>query len=152
MDKGVLYFEKVRPDLDFMNEIFGFDARNLPQLESSKISQYCIALSQFVIYLKSEMNKTQSEIHMKQRFIDSTVSMLLTSDMIKEHKTKTAAVDYIINNSDGCQKAREEIGQLKDEIMLLEGQDRNLLELVNAFKRELTRRDNEFQTTKLERR
>jgi len=152
MDEGVLYFDKVRPDLDFMNEIFKFDARNLPQTDSSKISQFCVALSQFVIYLKSEMNRMQSEIHMKQRFIDSTVSMLLTSDLLKEHKTKTAAVDYIVNNSDGCQKARSEIGGLKDQLILLEGQDKNLLELVNAFKRELTRRENEMYSIRTERR
>lgn len=152
MDNGVLYFQKVRPDLDFMNEIFQFDARSLQELDSAKISQYCVALSQFVIFLKSEMNRTQSEINMKQRFVDSTVTMLLTSDMIKAHKTKTAAIDHIVSNSEGCMKAKEEIGALKDELMLIEGQDRNLVELVNAFKRELTRRENEYDSTRMGRR
>jgi len=152
MDKGVLYFQKIKPDLDFMNEVFAFDARKLQEIDSNKVSQFCVALSQFVVYLKSEMNKARSEINMKQRFIDSTVNMLLTPKMVKEHKTKTSAVDHIINNSEPLTTARTEIGGIKDELTLLDGQDKNLLELVNAFKRELTRRENELYSARMERR
>lgn len=152
MDNGVLYFQRVRPDLDFMNEIFTFDVRTLPQTDDTKISQYCIGLSQFVIYMRSEMNKTLSEINMKNRFIESTVNLLMTRELIKAYKTKSAVNDYIISNSPELTKAKEEIDELKQELILLEGQDKNLAELVAAFKRELSRRENELYYTRMERR
>jgi hypothetical protein len=152
MDKGVLYFQRVQPILDFLDEVFKFDVRTLPNMDAEKLSQYCVALSQFLIFMKSEIGKTQSEIQMKQRFIDTTVNMLLTTDMIKRFKTKTAATDHIINNSQPLQDAREEIGRMKDELVLLDGQDRSIMELINAFKRELTRRENELHATRMERR
>jgi len=151
MDKGVLYFQKIRPDLDFMNEIFAFDVRTLPQVDAVKISQYCIGLSQFIVYMRSEMNKTWSEISMKNRFIESTVNLLMTKDLIKTYKTKSAAYDYIVNSSDDLTKLREEIDELKRELILLEGQDKNLAELVASFKRELSRRENELYYTRMER-
>jgi hypothetical protein len=152
MDNGVLYFQKVRPDLEFMNEIFTFDTRQMPSMSSEKLSQFCVALSQFVIFLKSEMNSTHAEINMKNRFIEATVNMLITKELIKEHKSKSAAVEFLISNSTELSKVKDQIGALKDELLLLEGQDKNLLELVNAFKRELTRRENELYVTRVERR
>ena len=152
MDVDVLYFQRVKPDLDFMNEVFSYDVRTLNSTDTVKISQYCIALSQFLVYMKSEIGKTKQEINMKQRFIDSTVNMLLTKELLKEHKTKTATIDYIISESPECQSTLKEINERKDQITLLEGQDKSITELINAFKREMTRRENELQSTNLGRR
>ena len=102
--------------------------------------------------MKSEIGKTKQEINMKQRFIDSTVNMLLTKELLKEHKTKTATIDYIISESPECQRTLKEINERKDQITLLEGQDKSITELINAFKREMTRRENELQSTNLGRR
>jgi hypothetical protein len=151
MDKGVLYFQRVRPDLDFMNEVFTFDVRRLPQTDAMKISQYCIGLSQFVVYMRSEMNKTLSEITMKNRFIESTVNLLMTNDLIKTYKTKSAAHDYVVSNSTELTKLKEDVDELKKELVLLEGQDKKLAELVASFKRELSRRENELYYTRMER-
>ena len=152
MDKGVLYFQNVRPDLDFMNEVFGFDARELPNLSSAVISQYCVALSQYVIFMKSQINKTLNEINMKQRFIDNIVNMTITANLIKKYKSKAATVDYIISSTPSLSQEQDKISELKSELILLDGQDKNILELINVFKRELTRRDNEIYSSKMERR
>lgn len=147
----MLSFKHTKPDKDFIESIFAFDVRKLEQTDSLKISQFVIALSQYSIYFKSKQNETKAEIVKKQRFIDATVIQLITKDVLKEYTTKTAASTYIIENTEVLYKAKKVIEGFKDELILLEGVDKSISEYIAAFKRELTRRENELWQTKKER-
>ena len=151
MDKGIFLFEKVDPNIDFINEIFTFDVRKLDMLSGATISKYATALSQYLIYFKTEINKTRVSIHQKQRALDSGVDQVLTKDILKEYKTKTAAVEYIVSNSQFLTTIRTEIDLLKEELMRVEGVDRMISDLIATLKRELTRRDNELYIMRKER-
>jgi len=151
MDKGVFLFEKVNPNIDFINEILTLDVRKLDTVLSATISKYATALSQYLIYFKAEINKTRVSIHQKQRALDSGVDQVLTKDILKEYKTKTAAVEYIVSNSQFLTTIRTEIDLLKEELMRVEGVDRMISDLIATLKRELTRRDNELYITRKER-
>lgn len=151
MDKGVFLTNNVGSNVEFMNEVFSYDPRNLEQTPDITISKYIIALAQYLIYFNSEYNRAKVEVLQKQRFIDGVAGQLFTKEFLKGYKTKKDAYEAVVNNSEELTKIREEKRILNDELLLLEGQDRAISELIAALKRELTRRSNEFQTIKRER-
>lgn len=144
MDKDVLTFQKVTIDKDFIDTIFQFNVRDLESISSLNISQYSIALSQYLIYIKSKINKTRANIVTKERFIDSTIFQLLTSDILKKYKTKKDATAYIVASNEDLFKLQEEIHSLKQELILVDGIDKTISDYISTFKRELTRRENEL--------
>lgn len=143
MDKDVLTFQKVVIDRDYIDTIFQFNVRELESTSSLTISQYSIALSQYLIYIKSIINKSKAEIVAKERFIDSTVFHLLTAEIFKKYKTKKDAAAYIISNTEDLNKKQERIYTLKQELLLVDGIDKTISDYISTFKRELTRRENE---------
>lgn len=151
MDKGVKLFENVKPDIEYINEILTFNAQNLDSLESTTVSKYAVALSQYLIYFKAETNRARVAIHQKQRALDTGINQVLTKDVLKQYKTKTAAVEYIISNSPELTIIRSGIDKIRDELMIVEGVDKTISDLVATLKRDLTRRENELYTIRKER-
>lgn len=150
MDDDLTIFNKVSINKDFINSIFSYDVRKLEATSSLNISQYTIALSQYLIYFKSKLNENKVNIRRKQRFIDSTINQLLTKTLLKEYKTKRDAYNYLVESNERLHNTQEEIDKLKDQEILLEGVDKTISELIASFKRELTRRENEQWQTKKE--
>jgi len=75
----------------------------------------------------------------------------MTIKILKEHKTQTAARDYLIRANPESSIMRDKITKLKQKLIKVEGIDKAVIELIAAFKRELTRRDNELYTLRKER-
>ncbi len=144
-------FEDMKPDKDFIETILQFDIRKLEHTDGVEISQFCIALGQYLIYLRYQLNKTKVEVAKKKRVLDGVISQRLTPALIKRLGTKTNAVDDIMKNSKSISNLQEEMEPMKDELMLLDGLDKTISELIAAFKRELTRRENELYTIRQER-
>ena len=67
---------------------------------------------------------------------------------LKEHKTKKDAKAALVLSNQVLNKLQEEIDALEDELVLLDGMDKTIMELIAAFKRELTRRENELYQRK----
>lgn len=151
MRDDVLLFKDMEPDKDYIKKIFHFDVRRLEGVDGIEISQYCIALSQYLIFLKYQMNQTKSELQNKKRMVDNTLDILLTKELIKEYGTKTNAVAHIMSSSKELINLNTAMEPLKDELIVLEGMDRVIGELIAAFKRELTRRENELYRIRQER-
>jgi len=144
-------FNKIDPNIDFINDIFQFDVRNLESTDGVKISQFCVALGQYLIFLRYQRNTTKIEIVRKRRTIDGVIANLLTPELVKTYRNKTNAVAHLMATVEQLVAVQNEIEPLKDELMLLEGVDKSIHELIAAFKRELTRRDNELYQTRQER-
>ena len=151
MDMDVLYFKDLKPDKGFIEKVFHFDVRRLEAVDGIEISKYCIALSQYLISLKYQMNKTKSELLNKKRLVEGTLDILLTKELIKEYGTKTNAVSHIMSTSKKLIALSEAMEPLKDELVLVEGMDKVIGELIASFKRELTRRENELYRIRQER-
>lgn len=151
MDEGVLLFNNMRPDKSFIEEVFKFDARNLEHTDSSEISKYAITLSQYLIYFKSQVNETKVNIYKKKRFVENSVNQLITKDVLKQYKTKRDATYFIIANTASLNEAQDSIEALEEELILVEGVDKAISELIATFKRELTRRENELYQIRQER-
>lgn len=151
MDKGVMLFENVKPDIEYINQILTFNAQNLDSLDSVTVSKYAVALSQYLIYFKAETNRARVSVHQKQRALDIGINQVLTKDVLKRYKTKSAAVEYMIENSPELNMIKKGIDALKDELMIVEGVDKMISDLVATLKRDLTRRENELYTIRKER-
>lgn len=151
MDAGMMLFKKVKPDQDFISEILEYDVKKLESTSSITLSKYATALAQYLIYFKSKTNETKVEIHRKQRILDGAVNQLLNSTILKEYKNRTNAYEYIVSNTQELSAIRNKINNFKDELLLLDGVDKTISELVATLKREMTRRENELYQTRKER-
>jgi hypothetical protein len=151
MDKELLSFNKVKPQDDLINEIWTFNVSNLHSMADPLVSQYVIALAQWLVYYRSQVNDTKAQINKLQSDVEFLVSTWMTKELLKEYKTQTAARDYLIRNNSESAIIYEKLQTLKYELIKVEGIDRAVSELIAAFKRELTRRENELYTIRMER-
>ena len=152
MDEGVLSFTKVQPTGDLINEIWSFNVKNLHSMADPVLSQYVIALSQWLIYFKSQVNETKAQISQLKSDIEFLVATWMNKEILKEYKTQTAAREYLIRNNSGSAAMYDKMQKLKLDLIKVDGVDKAVAELISAFKRELTRRDNELYTIRKERR
>jgi len=97
------------------------------------------------------VNKVKSKISELNGTLDTLAAYWLTPEIIKTYKTQGAAKEYVIGSNAESAAIKEKLLKLKDELILVEGMDRAVVELIAAFKRELTRRDNELYFTRKER-
>lgn len=151
MDEGVLSFNKVQPSDDLINEIWTFNVKNLHSLADPVLSQYVIALAQWLVYYRSQVNETKALINQLNSDLDFLVATWMNKDVLKEHKTQTAAREYLIRNNTGSALMRDKLEKLKSDLIKVEGIDKAVSELIAAFKREMTRRENELYTIRKER-
>lgn len=151
MNTDMLKFQKELPNRDVIDEALSFDVKKLEQTNGVTLSQYSISLSQYLIFFKSEYNKTKAASARLQRFIDATVSQLITKDILKQYKTKADAKAYLVANTEVLSNKVSELETLLHEQQLLDGMDKTITELIACFKRELTRRENEMYAIRKDR-
>ena len=144
MDYGLTLYEYCRPDESFINQIFSYDARTLEQTDDLFISKCVLGLSQYLVYFKSEYNKKLQQKGEKQRLLEAVLFQTITPELIKQYKTKKDIRSDLIYTNPVLNKIQLEIEVLQDELFLLDGMDKTIQELIAAFKRELTRRENEL--------
>ena len=144
MDQDLFLFQKSHPDQSFIDHIFTYDVRNLESTDDVEISKFVIALSQYLIYFKSKTNESKQHLTQKKRLLEASISQIIDKDIIKKHGTKTDARNYLIYNTRALNEIQNDIDRLSDEDYILDGIDKTISELIAAFKRELTRRENEL--------
>ena len=152
IDQGVYSFTNLKINFDFLNEVWAFDPKTMEGKDTVLISQYIIALSQYLIYFTFEKNKNKAEIHKLTRYIDNVIGISMTPTFIKKYATKTEARVAFISESADLSMANDKLSLCKYEDDSLENIDKGISELIAALKRELTRRDNELSVVKYERR
>ena len=148
MDSGLLLFQQSKPEGSLVEEIVKQDVRTLEQTDDMFISRSVIARSQYLVYFKSQYNITRAEVTRKERIMEGVLFGLITPEIIKEYKTKKDARASLVYTNEVLNKLQEEIDALEDELVLLDGMDKTIMELIAAFKRELTRRENELYQRK----
>lgn len=151
MDKDVLSFTKVKPPQDLIDEIWCLNVKNLQHIADIDISRYTIALSQWLIYYRAQVNQTKAQINKLKSDMEFLISTWMTPDLLKEHKTKTAAREYLINTQPETSSMRDLLEKLQRDMAKVEGIDKAATELITSLKRELTRRENELYTMRKER-
>jgi len=144
MQDDIDMFKQINPNKNYVNSIFHFDVSKLNQVSSLEISQYVIALSQYLIYFKFQFNQTKMRLNDKQRLLEATLFQLMTPEYLKKYKTKAEARNKLIYETATLSSIQIEIEALQDEVYMLQGIDKTISELIASFKRELTRRENEL--------
>lgn len=151
MNEDLYLFRSIRPS-SLVEEAMKFNPNTLGSLETLTVSQYSLALAQYLVYYRSEVNITRADIAKKQKFFNSSLSLAMDADILKTFKTKVAATDYLLVTIPDLAKLDEEIETLKLELIYLDGIDKSISEYIATFKRELSRREQELFTVRAERR
>jgi len=152
MNNGLYSFRKIEINQGFLDNIWKFDPTTLGALDDLTISKYSIALAQYLIFFRSELNQTKATIVKKKKLLDTSISMATTTTLLKKYKTKVATTEYLITTLPELSKLSEEISQLQSEITYLDGVDKSISEYIATFKRELGRREKEIFAIRAERR
>jgi len=142
-----LMVHKMPRNESLMDEIFAFDPRNLEATSSADISKYAIGLAQFLIFFSSQINSTKVKLIQKNRVIDTYINQ---SDI--KAKTKAEKRYKVINENPELKQIETDIEALEAEIKMTENLEKYYIELINALKRELTRRETERKFSRDERR
>lgn len=141
------FIEKMKRNDSLIEEIFNFDPRNLEGTDTATISRYTIGLAQYVIYLNSQINKKRVSLMQKKRLIELAVNQ---SDV--KTKTKAEKRTAVVQENPALIAIDQGVSKLEDELGLLDGSVSYFIELINAFKREMTRREKEIEWHRYERR
>lgn len=141
-----LMVHKMPRNESLMDEIFAFDPRNLEATSSADISKYAIGLAQFLIFFSSQINSTKVKLIQKNRVIDTYINQ---SDI--KAKTKAEKRYKVINENPELKQIETDIEALEAEIKMTENLEKYYIELINALKRELTRRETERKFSRDER-
>jgi hypothetical protein len=147
----LMSFAKIKPNTSLIEEIWAFDVNNLDKVADTTISKYVVALAQWLVFYKYQVNKIKSSINKLQSDLEFLISAWISKAIIKEYGTKTAARDYLIRSNPESSLMENKLNELKDDLVKMEGIDKAVSELIAAFKRELTRRDNELYAIRRER-
>lgn len=142
-----LMFHTIPLNKDLMSEVFMFDARQLESTTSAKISQYTIGLSSFLVYFQSQVNLTRVKLMQKRKILDDKIAW----DGIKG-KTKAEKITNALKDNPDLLPIYNDIEALEQELVMTADLDKGYTEMINAFKRELTRREKEYQYVRDERR
>jgi len=138
---------KMPKNTTLMEEIFRFNPQALEQIAAVDISRYTIGLAQFLIYFTSQINASKVKLMQKKHLLEK---ILNTSDI--KAKTKTEKLNRLIEQDDKVKQLVNDIEVLEYELKLTENLEKYYVELINAFKRELNRREFEHKMTRTERR
>ena len=144
MEQDLLLPTASKPETSFISNVFNYDVNKLEQTDSRYISKCIIALSQYLIYFKSKYNEKKVKLYQRQRLLEASLFHIITPDVISKYKTKKDARLKMIYSNASLNAIQMEIEVIQDELYLLDGIDKTISELIAAFKRELTRRDNEL--------
>ena len=129
---------------------FNFDVNMLEATSALQISQYTIMLAQYSITLQSRYSTARVIASQKKKVLDRRVKSLLQTGEVKGSTLKEREANAIASSAD-LQALELEYDVAAAERDLLDGIDKPITELINAFKAEQRRRENERQYTSKER-
>jgi len=133
-----------------IEEVFNFNVSNLEATTSLQVSQYTIMLAQYLITLQSRFSTARVIASQKKKVLDRRVKALLQTGEVKGSTLKEREANAI-SSSEGLQQLELEYDIAAAERDLLDGIDKPITELINAFKSEQRRRAEERHYTNKER-
>ncbi len=129
---------------------FNFDVNNLEVTPSQQISQYTIMLAQYLITLQARYNTARVIASQKKKVLDRRVKALLQTGEVKGSTLKEREANAIASSVE-LQALELEYDEAAAERDLLDGLDKPITELINAFKSEIRRQADERHYTSRER-
>ena len=121
-----------------IENVFNFDVRNLDITPSEDISRYTIMLAQYLITLQARYNTARVIAGQKKKVLDRRVKSLLQTGEVKGSTLEERKANAIASSLE-LQELEIQYDESAAERDLLEGLDKPITELINAFKSELRR-------------
>lgn len=125
-----------------IEDVFNFNVSNLEATSSLQVSQYTIMLAQYLITLQSRYSTARVIASQKRKVLDRRVKSLLQTGEVKGSTLKEREANAI-SSSESLQQLELEYDIAAAERDLLDGIDKPITELINAFKSEQRRRAEE---------
>ena len=132
---------------ELIGEISSFNPQAIESLSSAKVSQYALGLSQYLIFLSSQIGATKVKLMRKRKVLDYCVNM---SEL--KSKTKAEKLRKVVDSDPELKNIEMDIEALECELIMVEGYEKSIYEYINVLKRELTRREQEQKFVRDERR
>jgi len=129
---------------------FNFNVNNLEATSSQQISQYTIMLAQYLITLQARFNTARVIASQKKKVLDRRVKALIQTGEVEGSTLKEREANAIASSVE-LQQLELEYDEAAAERDLLDGLDKPITELINAFKSEIRRQSDERQYTSRER-
>ena len=139
---------KMDPDKSLIQEAKSLPAKELEAIDSLTLSKYIVVLSQYLVFLTSQMNRSKVSYKIHSRKFEMLLNKVIKDipgKTLTEKKAKALEEDKVL-------QFHEEKMHLYDlEVEAVKDMDKNITFLVNAIKRELTRRETEIGIIRSER-
>lgn len=133
-----------------IEEAFNFNVHEMEVVSSSTLSKYTVMLGQYLITLQIRFNTARVIASQKKKVLERKVQELIQAGTAEGKTLKEREANAIAMNPElqGLELDYDEAAAERD---LLEGLDKPIIELINAFKSELRRRAEEKHYTDRER-
>lgn len=148
----LIFYDRMEVDKNLIEKVLNFNYYHIETLTDLELSKYSIILAQYLIYFKWQLNKTKVDHLKAKNRLETTLFHLMSSEVVKQYKTKTDARSFLINSTSDLISMNENIDLLEYELLLADGLDKPIQEMINVFKREQGRRENELNSARFERR
>jgi hypothetical protein len=133
-----------------MEEVFNFKVREMDTVDSSLLSKYTVMLGQYLITLQVRFNTARVIASSKKKVLERKVQELIQSGVVEGKTLKEREANAVAMDPE-LQALELDYDEAAAERDLLDGIDKPITELINAFKSELRRRAEERQYTNRER-
>jgi hypothetical protein len=133
-----------------IEEVFNFSVRELEVAPSVALSKYTIMLGQYLITLQVRFNTARVIASQKKKVLERKVQELIQSGAVDGKTLKEREANAVAMTPE-LQALELDYDEAAAERDLLDGLDKPIIELINAFKSELRRRAEEKHYTDRER-
>jgi len=140
---------KAKPNLSMVEEVMTLDVVDLETIADDILSKYVIVLSQYLIFFNSQTNKSKVMYKIFSRDFDRAIAKAIADvpgKTVAERKAKA------VEDSEDLLKLEHTVHHYENEVDLGKDHDNQVTTLINALKRELTRRESENIIIRKERR
>jgi hypothetical protein len=140
---------KAKPNISLVEEVLTLNVSDLETIANEDLSKYIIVLSQYLIFFNSQMNKSRVLYKIYQKDFEQSVHTAIRDikgKTVGERRTKA------LEGSIALQELEQQVDYYEREVELGKSHDSQVETLINALKRELTRRENENLYIRKERR
>lgn len=140
---------KTKPNLSIVEEALSMNVGDLETIRDDVLSKYIIVLSQYLIFFNSQMNKSKVMYMVHSKNFDKVLNSAIIDikgKSVGERKAKA------VEDSSELLDLEDRVSHYEREVNLGKDHDTQVTTLINALKRELTRREHENQLIRKERR
>ena len=135
----------IEENKEFVSEVMRLPLRELEAIDDIKLSKYIISLSQYIVFLRKQVNFANLKYFMYKRQYDEILATAMAS--VKAPTLKEKRQIATENNQD-LKILDDRISQFDAEKMMLDKMDDSIIHYMNALKKEQSRRENEKYSTK----